>query len=102
MLHDPLSPDPLPITVPMDLHDAMARAVSLDFAVSYLCGAAINGPWLMPRTWTARDKLKANGDALKVIADFGLRLGEPIPEADREPIPAVEAAKRRKEGKSKW
>lgn len=94
--------DPLPITVPMALHNDMAKAVSKDFAVSYLCGAVAHAGTLHPRTFTASMRLRNNKDAMLVLSDHRLKLGDPVPEEQRLLIPAVEDAKRQSDRKRKW
>jgi len=78
-----LDPDPLPVTVPRGLHEAVAAAVSAEFAASYLCGAVLVGPVLHPRTETARKRLKDTGAALSALNAAGVTLGRAIPMEDR-------------------
>jgi len=94
--------DPLPITVPFELHEAMTKAVGLDFAVSYLCGAVVHDGKLHPRTHTALGRLKGNTFAMLVLSDAKLRLGEPIPPEDRIVIPGVGSARQSHGRTSKW
>lgn len=89
MKHEDSLTESLPITVPLALHEDMSAAVSEKFAISYLCGAAIVGATLMPRTSIARDRLIASGEARIVLAHHGLTLGRSLKESEREPIEGV-------------
>lgn len=93
--------DPLPITVPMDLHEAMAKAVSREFAVSYLCGAVVQAGTLHPRTQTARQRIRGLTSAMLVLSDAKLKLGDPIPIESRLLIHAVADVRRRNERNGK-
>lgn len=87
----PKAKSPLPITVPMSLHDALSAAVSEAFAVSYLCGASLEGSTLRPRTQIARERLDSNPVAMKALKGAGIRLGESLRPNEREPLPGETA-----------
>lgn len=89
--------DPLPITVPIELHKAMADALGQDFAISYLCGAVVHNGTLHPRTVTAKAKLRWTSEAMLVLSDASLKLGEAVALEDRLLIHAVESIKQRNE-----
>ena len=80
----------LPITVPQALHDAVSTECGEDFAVSYLCGADIQGDVLHPRTQIARLRLTQSSAALHAIHSQNLKVGRAVPADERAPIPAVQ------------
>jgi hypothetical protein len=67
----------LPVTVTWDLQNAMTEACGEPFADSYLSGAIEGGGVLACRTFTAKDRLEGNFDAMRVIRDRRLRLEGP-------------------------
>lgn len=81
--------DALPVTVPLALHDDMAREVSTPFAVSYLCGAGIDGDKLLPRTQTARERLLSTKAARTVLDRHKLTVGRALRPEEREPVRGV-------------
>lgn len=87
-LDDNIKPS-LPITVPLELHDAMADATSKEFAISYLCGALVSDGLLLPRTDIAKERLLASPEACRVLNAHGLHIGRSQRRDERTPIPAV-------------
>lgn len=79
----------LPVTVPQSLHDAMAQSCGEAFAISYLCGALLDGATLYPRTEIAKERLKDSGSAMRVLNARGYALGRSLTPAERAPIPGV-------------
>ena len=67
----------LPVTVDYDFHLAMAKAVTPEFADSYLSGAELYRGVLLPRTHIAWERLKDNAAAMGVIRKHGVKLKEP-------------------------
>lgn len=102
MSDDAWEPDPLPLTVPSVLHNAMRDAISEEFAVSYLCGALVHESTLHPRTLTALLKLKDTTEAMRVLKAHGIKLGDYQPPEHRILIPAVEKAKEAAKRRQKW
>lgn len=76
----------LPITVPSELHDAMAEACGEPFAISYLCGAIVVDGFVRPRTAIAYDRLRAEPKAMHVLGRHALHIGRPLAPHEREDL----------------
>lgn len=67
----------IPVTVPAFLFDAMAKATSREFALSYLFGAEMGGRVITPRTFIAYERILASPKAMGVLDHLELILGRP-------------------------
>lgn len=67
----------LPVTVDYDFYQAMSKAVSVEFADSYLSGAELYRGVLLPRTHIAWERLKDSTAAMGVINRHRVKLKEP-------------------------
>ena len=67
----------LPLTVPLDLWEAMAMATSPEYADSYLSGAEVHNGRLLPRTKIGWTRLRDNGAAMHALRRNNITLIEP-------------------------
>lgn len=65
--------------VDRDIYDAVAKAVSPEFAFSYLVKAEQHGRTIIPFTVTAFKKLSGSFYAMNVLSAMNVRLQRPIP-----------------------
>ena len=91
---DYLNPDPLTVTVPVALHDAMTQAISESFAVSYLCGAVVVNGKVLPRTRMAHAALSQEGP-MRVLRDLNFALGDALRPDERKDIKSVSESRAR-------
>ena len=69
----------LPLTVDIELWEAVADAVRPTFADSYLSGAIQIGRNVTPHTAIAYDRLTANEKAAQAMDGLNIKLVRPLP-----------------------
>jgi hypothetical protein len=67
-----------PMTLPVELYDAVCERISQEFADSYLTGAVLVGRKLTPRTLTAYDKMRDVFEFRQFLAETQLELAKPL------------------------
>lgn len=68
-----------PMTLPLELYDAVCERVDQAFADSYLTGATLANRKLTPRTLTAYGKMRDSFEFKKLLSDAGIELVKPLP-----------------------
>lgn len=68
-----------PMTLPVELYDAVCERIGQEFADSYLTGATLEARKLTPRTLTAYEKMRDVVEFRKFLAEVQIELIKPLP-----------------------